>query len=80
MARAIVRYSISGEQSNITGNAARGALADFDKPGTALYEAEGSPADLIAALRDLLDVLEDPPGGGEVDHLWIYFDQTGDSN
>jgi hypothetical protein len=80
MARAIVRYSISNEKSNVTGNAARDALAGFGKPGTALYECEDSPAALMAALRGLLEVLEDPPGGGEVDHLWIYFDQTGDSN
>jgi len=77
MARAIVRYSINGEQTNATGNAVRKLLQDagFDRVGTASFEAFGPPQPiLVAALRDALDILENPLGGGELDHLWLYVD------
>lgn len=77
MARAIVRYSINGEQTNVTGNAARKHLeaGGFDRLGTASFEADGAnQGALVLALRQLLEILEDPPGGGWLDHLWIYLD------
>lgn len=80
MARAIIRYSIDHEGSNVTGNAVRGALQDarFEHAGTATFDArERSPADLISALRRTLEILDERPGGGEVDHLWIYMDRRG---
>ncbi len=78
MARAIVRYSINGESSNITGNAARGALWEhggFERSGTASFDADGPQEDLVTALRALLEVLDEMPGGGTLDHLWIYLDE-----
>jgi hypothetical protein len=83
MARAIVRYSINGETSNVTGNAARMLLQNqaFDRLGTASFEADGPPQhDLLDTLRNLLVILENPPGGGSLDHLWIYLDEPDDSN
>lgn len=84
VARAIVRYSINGEGSNVTGNEARGLLqqAGFERHGrTAAFEAEDLDVpSLMAALRALLDTLENPPGGGAIDHLWVYVDQADDSN
>jgi hypothetical protein len=78
MARAIVRYSINGESRNTTGNAARSALQEggFEKIGTGSFEADGiTMPGAISALADLLTVLLDPPGGGTVDHLWVYVDE-----
>lgn len=77
MARAIIRYSINGEASNATGNQVRGRLgeADFEWVGTASFEAEGPDVDeLLDALGDVLRTLKSPPGGGTVDHVWIYLD------
>ena len=77
MARAIVRFSINGEQSNVTGNQIRTLLENngFDRVGTASYDADEMGTDqIVAALGELLQVLENPPGGGHLDHLWIYVD------
>ncbi|MGP8241342.1 MAG: hypothetical protein ACLQQB_06215 [Solirubrobacteraceae bacterium] len=77
-ARAIVRYSIDG--SSETANRARAALelepSKFHKVGTGAYEATGPIDELIPKLRHLLEVLERLPGGGTVDHLWIYLDES----
>lgn len=73
----IVRYSLDGETANKTGNEIRANLeaAGFSKIGTASFDAEDiSHADARDALRGLLDTLESPPGGGALDHLWVYFD------
>jgi len=78
MARAIIRFSIDGETTNVTGNQIRTLLQDngFDKIGTASYDADGMAAvQIVAVLRELLPILEAPPGGGQLDHLWIYLDQ-----
>ncbi len=77
MARAIIRWSVNGERSNQTGNEVVGRLqqAGFERVGTASYEVDGAPMrHLVAALRDALDVLERPIGGGRLDHLWVYVD------
>jgi len=31
---------------------------------------------LVEALKEVLDQLQHPPGGGNLDHLWIYVDQS----
>lgn len=81
MARAIVRYSISGEPSNVTGNAARERLTTggFQRIGTASMEADGVPEhDLIVTLQELLATFLEMPGRGHLDHLWIYLDAPDD--
>lgn len=77
MARAIIRWSINEDTSNVTGNAVTEILksANADKLGTALYEVSGaSKDDLFDTLERVLAVLRTPPGGGPVDHLWVYAD------
>jgi hypothetical protein len=81
MARAIVRYSFSSE-----GKEARGQIrqvlrkSGFTKIGTASFEASGaSQSDLIAALTDLLRIVESAPDG-RLDHMWIYLDDSTLSN
>lgn len=77
MARAICRCSLNADTSNVTGNEVRSQLeeAGFDRLGTASTECDDAlEADLFNALRDLLDVLGRRPGGGKLDHLWVYLD------
>jgi hypothetical protein len=80
MARAIVRYSVSGEASNATGNQVRGILeaVGFERRGrTAALEVDGAALpDIFQAIRDALDLLEAPPGGGTLDHVWVYVDEA----
>lgn len=82
MARATIRYSFDNEQSNLSGNKARGALeeAGFSRNGTASWEAYGSITDLVDAIRNLLTVVEAPPGRGGLDHVWIYLDGVADDD
>jgi hypothetical protein len=48
----------------------------FDRVGTASYDVEGMNTDsIVEVLQDLLAIFRNPPGGGELDHLWIYVDQ-----
>ncbi len=76
MPRVIVRYSINREGGNQTGNAIRKAVGNYGvgRIGTGALEGEGSLDDMVNALRDVLDLVENPPGDGEVDHVWIYLD------
>lgn len=77
MARGIIRYSIDGEPANATGNQVRKKLEDggWAKIGTAAFDAiDIDPADLVATLGEVLELLKAPPGGGVLDHLWIYID------
>lgn len=77
MARGIVRWSIGGENNNATGLRIRKVLEDagFDRMGTGTWEADGPPtADVIDAIQDALDLMKHPPGGGQLDHVWIYVD------
>lgn len=77
MARAILRWSVSGEKNNATGLAVRKTVeqAGFERRGTGSWEADGpGTSDLIDALQQALDDLRAAPGGGRVDHVWIYLD------
>ena len=79
MPRAIIRFSLDGERSNITGNAIRKELEYFgaDRIGTGAYELETPDLEaLIAAMQDTLETLKHPSGGGRVDHIWLYLDHT----
>ena len=83
MARAIIRYSLDSDASNATGNQIRTDLeaAGFEKIGTASFEAWGiAQGDALNALDALFETLKNPPGGGNLDHLWVYFDDPDDSN
>lgn len=79
MARAIIRWSFSGEPSNVSGNAVRKRLREsgFDRTGTGSAEATDlSTASAIGGIEDALDVMLHPPGGGRLDHVWVYIDDA----
>jgi hypothetical protein len=85
MARAIIRYSFTGEKSNASGTAVTKALerVGFEKQGrTACWEVDGVPFVLIrAALLEVLEICEKPiEADGRLDHLWIYVDDPSASD
>ena len=50
----------------------------FTRIGTASFEVPDEPmADLLSILQELLanHLTEPTPGGGRIDHLWVYLDQ-----
>jgi hypothetical protein len=82
MARAILRYSIGGEKSNQSGNAVRKALeaVGFERVGTGSWELDGPPtAHLVAYVQQAMDIMKHPPGGGILDHVWVYIDDQGNN-
>lgn len=79
MTRAIVRWSISGEQNNATGLQIRKVLTNayFARRGTGTWEIDGAPTHhVIDAVQDALELMKNPPGGGNLDHVWIYIDDA----
>lgn len=49
----------------------------FRRHGLRTYEASGQPqADVFQAIREFLDLLEEPNAPGHVAHLWIYLDDS----
>jgi hypothetical protein len=75
--RAIIRFTIKGEGHGLTSNEIRGLLdsEQFRKIGNTAYEAIGlAPADVLRCLGRLAQLLEEPPGGGSLAHLWVYAD------
>jgi len=77
MARSLIRFSVNDEQNNATGLAVRATLegGGFVRIGTGTFEANGpAPHALVATLRAALDQLGQPPGGGVLDHFWVYLD------
>ncbi len=79
MPRAIVRFSLDNEQSNITGNAIRKDLEELgaEKIGTGAYELDNPDLEaVIDAMQSALEMLKHPAGGGRVDHFWLYLDHT----
>ena len=79
MARGIVRLSLDGPSPNTALQVAKRKLTPtFVKvKRTGTMDAFGSPGDLLAALRDLIDYLEnDLPPGISLDHLWVYIDKA----
>lgn len=79
MARAIIRWSISGERTNTTGNAIRGCLEDggFTRVGTGVWETDRQRTrDVLETLQDALEIMKSPPGRGRLDHVWVYVDDA----
>lgn len=76
VARLIIRWSIEHEKSNQTGNAIRDIVKPlgFNAVGTASWEGVGDTQSLLKALTVVIRTLHDMPGGGEVDHVWVYLD------
>lgn len=77
MADAIVRWSISGEDANQTGNAIRAALQErgFSRSGTGCFRATGIPvSEATAAIAEVMNIASNPLGGGVLDHIWTYVD------
>ena len=78
MARAIVRFSLVGDNST-TSTYARNMLeeAGFHRIGTSSFEAESEVNSLLEAIASLLlDHLRSPRGGGQLGHLWVYVDEA----
>jgi hypothetical protein len=46
----------------------------YEISGRATVEGNGELGALIDHLRQLLDIIEEAPGGGVLDHLWVYLD------
>lgn len=81
MARAIVRYSLNGDNANgnVNGNDVRRILQDgqFDKIGTASLEADGPRVnELLEVLERTMQRLRQLPDNTRLDHLWIYVDEA----
>ena len=78
MARAIVRWSVSHEGNNQTGNAVAARLREggFVRVGTACYEAPLTRAEPYCSQPSAMryQILEDRPGGGPLDNVWTYVD------
>ena len=77
MARAIVRISFDGDYGSPDTTRVRKALEGrgLRKVGTAVYEGLATLDQLTAALREVLDVLDDPTADARLDHLWVYLDE-----
>jgi hypothetical protein len=75
VARAIVRWSITGEKSNESGNEIVEILTanGFVRVGTASYESDDQPLPkLFDTMRRAMAVMQSPVGGGNLDHFWVY--------
>jgi hypothetical protein len=78
MARAIVRLSLDGPSPNNALAVAKRTLTPTFRAvrRTGTMEAYGDPDDLLAALGNLIDHLQNLPAGIRMDHLWIYADKA----
>jgi hypothetical protein len=79
MARGIVRLSLDGPSPNTELQAAKKKLTPtfVASKRTATMDAYGNTDDILAALSNLLDYLQnDLPEGFGLDHLWIYVDKA----
>ena len=79
MARAIVRFSMSGDDGTTT-TTARECMQKFGfrRVGTGSWEASGAQIhDLMDAVRSVTEILEHPKKAGVLDHLWVYIDDEG---
>ncbi len=47
---------------------------EYEVSGRATVEGSGDLLTLLADLRRVLDIVEEAPGGGTLDHLWVYLD------
>lgn len=77
MADAIVRWSISLEGDNRTGNEIRGTLEShgFTRSGTGCFRADNIPlSEATQAIAEVMLIASNPPGGGILDHIWTYID------
>ena len=77
MARAIIRYSFDRDNGT-TNTQIRNMLEakGFDKIGTSSFEADNLPQpSILDALEEVVDLIRVAPGGGTLDHLWVYVDE-----
>lgn len=75
MAHATITWSVTGEKSNVTGNAVARLLSEagFVRRGkTAFRSAHEVPqADIMGAVIEALRTLQRSPGGGALDHVFV---------
>jgi hypothetical protein len=75
MAHASITWSVTGEASNVTGNAVAKRLfeAGFVRRGkTAFRSAHDVPLpEVVAAITEALQILHAAPGGGTLDHVFV---------
>ena len=80
MARGIVRYSLNGDAGSRYTNQVRGALEarDFERRGrTGSLEArEQTLSEVIAGVKEALDVVDGLAPPVALDHVWVYIDQA----
>jgi hypothetical protein len=51
--------------------------AGFERPGTASAEIRGADlGHIVQTLQRVLAELDDLPDGCDLDHLWVYVDQS----
>lgn len=77
VARVIIRTAMHEGKPGKTQQAIRKHLRDdcgYETAGRATVEGDGNVAEIMQQLRTLLEILEASPGGGVLDHLWIYVD------
>lgn len=77
MARVIIRTAMHEGEPGKTQDAIRKHLRNacgYETAGRATVEGDGDVAEIMQQLRTLLEIIEQSPGGGVLDHLWIYVD------
>lgn len=81
MPRAIVRFSLNGDYGSAKRNAMVQQLEtwDFFHSGTGTWEADEIPEnEFLVAVANMLLAMNETPGPGTLDHLWIYCDRPGE--
>lgn len=73
-----MRFSLDGDTGFTNNHVARCLrAAGFEKTGTSTFECEhDDQPGVLEALSDMLAILREPPGGGTVDHVWVYLDEA----
>jgi|GEM_PF-3678198 len=80
MARAIIRFSLDGDDGRVTTRVTKLLEGKgFSHGGTASHEAHTiSEADLSAVVNAMVNLMP-PDGSVVIDHLWVFMDRA-DSN
>lgn len=77
MARVIIRTAMHEGVPGQTQSRIRKHLREecgYETAGRATVEGSGTVEEIADQLKQLIDIIANPPGGGTLDHLWIYVD------